>query len=173
MLFNTVQDQIRAKMMCPVSRRPDTTASPGRQMSNTDVTFSFLLCLHVHVPSPWVAVSGTSVCGSLLHVHIRPLNRPRASSHGPTYRHIDHITSGVRQGALAPPLSLWPLLVRQDQASCDLRCARRARRRPGGWCASDRHFLRTGQKAASQARRRQAGSRSRAGLLHPWEGHPA
>ena len=146
---------------CPVSRGPDTTASPGRQMSNADVTFSFLQCLHVHTPSPWVGLSGTSVCGSLLHVHDRPLNRPHASSHGATHDHIDHIVIRPRHGALAPPLSLCPLLRHQDQASCDLQCARRARRRPGGWCASASHFLRTGQKPASQARRRQAGSRSR------------
>ena len=112
----------------PVSRGPDTTASPGRQMSNTDVTFSFLQCLHVHTPRPCVGVSGTSVCGSLLHVHTRPLNRPHASSHGHTHHHIDHIATGVRRGALAPPLSLRILLRHQDDAFCHLGGRRQARR---------------------------------------------
>ena len=66
-----------------VSRRPDTTASPWRQMMNTDVTFSFSYCVHVHALSPWVGLSGTSVSGPPLYVHERPLHRPRAPSHLP------------------------------------------------------------------------------------------
>ena len=90
-------------------------------MSNADVTFSFLQCLHVHALSPWVGPSGTSICGSLLHVHNRPLNRPHASSHGPTHHRIAHIATGVCRGALTPPFSVWILLVPDVDAYCTLR----------------------------------------------------
>jgi hypothetical protein len=54
-----------------------------RRMLNTDVTISFLKCLHMHALGPWVGLSGTSVSEPLLHVHERPLHRPRATSHRP------------------------------------------------------------------------------------------
>ena len=62
-----------------------------------------------------------------------------------------------------PPLSLWPLLRRQDQASCHLRCGLRAQGQPGQWCTADPHSRKWwGASGTAQQATREEGMVARA-----------
>ena len=94
----------------PVSRPPDTTASPGRQMLNTDTILSVSLCLHVSQLGPWDVLTGPTLAGTSLYRHAQPLHRPRALSHYPRtcpQRPHHHRSTPRRSGAasiaLGPP----------------------------------------------------------------------